>query len=426
MRFKNSRWMIVVGVVMAFLVLGTIVWASPPVSPPSAPLQATPGFDADLLDGHDSAFSGAATNAQRANKFLWASPNGRLSIKSMPLSQLNNRYVFKAVANTMQVASTEPVLKVENTRVATGGYAIAGINASDYVWRPAIYGENTGSSAGVYGRADGWHATVGYANSTSYAGVWGYNAGYGQGVYGQSAHGIGVWGKGANGMRGQSTSGSGVWGITDSGTGVYGTADNGDAVFGNSTSGVGGRFWSQNSVALRAKAGSANIIEAWAAGGERRFYVSNSGHVYADGAYHSYGADLAEMLPAADGLEPGDVLVVGRDGRLSRSTVSNSTDVAGVYSTQPGFLGSSGDESDLTGMVPLGIAGVVPVKASAENGPIQPGDLLTSSSIPGHAMKASSVMADGITFYLPGTILGKALEPLEEGTGVILVLVTLQ
>jgi len=54
------------------------------------------------------------------------------------------------------------------------------------------------------------------------------------------------------------------------------------------------------------------------------------------------------------------------------------------------------------------------------------GDLLTTSSTPGYAMRASPVTIEGITFYLPGTILGKALEPLEEGTGVILVLVTLQ
>jgi len=66
----------------------------------------------------------------------------------------------------------------------------------------------------------------------------------------------------------------------------------------------------------------------------------------------------------------------------------------------------------------LALVGTVPVKASAINGPIRVGDLLTTSSIPGYAMRASEP--------LPGTILGKALEPLEEGTGVILVLVTLQ
>ena len=64
--------------------------------------------------------------------------------------------------------------------------------------------------------------------------------------------------------------------------------------------------------------------------------------------------------------------------------------------------------------------------ARREDGTISPGDLLTTSSTPGHAMKAEPVTIEGVEIYAPGTILGKALEPLEEGTGVILVLVTLQ
>ena len=76
------------------------------------------------------------------------------------------------------------------------------------------------------------------------------------------------------------------------------------------------------------------------------------------------------------------------------------------------------DEQDMTGRVPLAIVGVVPVKASAENGSIQPGDLLTSSSIPGHAMKAAEPKL--------GTLIGKAMETLESGTGIIKMLVTLQ
>ena len=42
-------------------------------------------------------------------------------------------------------------------------------------------------------------------------------------------------------------------------------------------------------------------------------------------------------------------------------------------------------------------------------GEIKPGDLLTSSSIPGHAMKADSNTAPA------GTIIGKALTGLEKG-----------
>ena len=69
--------------------------------------------------------------------------------------------------------------------------------------------------------------------------------------------------------------------------------------------------------------------------------------------------------------------------------------------------------------VPLAVVGLVPVKASAENGALRPGDLLVSSSTPGHVMRAGANPP-------VGTVVGKALAPLKEGTGVISMLVTLQ
>jgi hypothetical protein len=78
------------------------------------------------------------------------------------------------------------------------------------------------------------------------------------------------------------------------------------------------------------------------------------------------------------------------------------------------------------GFFPLAMSGVGPLEASAESGAFQPGDLLTTSALAGHAMKATPVDAGGVEFYLPGIIMGKALEPLEEGTGLIYALVTLQ
>jgi len=66
------------------------------------------------------------------------------------------------------------------------------------------------------------------------------------------------------------------------------------------------------------------------------------------------------------------------------------------------------------------LAGRVPVKATTENGPIKIGDFLTTSSKPGYAMRC------GDPSQCTGAILGKALEPLEEGRGVIEVLVTLR
>jgi hypothetical protein len=164
-------------------------------------------------------------------------------------------------------------------------------------------------------------------------------------------------------------------------------------------------------------------IEVWnfSHGNDREFMVTDTGEVYADGTFHPGGADFAELLPAEDGLEPGDALVIGRDGKLTKSTKTYQTSVVGVYSTQPGVLGGANDVSH-EGKAPLAVVGVVPVKVTDENGPIAPGDLLTTSSIPGLAMKASEITMGGTTTYPSGSIIGKALSGLESGQGTIQVL----
>jgi hypothetical protein len=184
----------------------------------------------------------------------------------------------------------------------------------------------------------------------------------------------------------------------------------------NSASGYGGVFVGNTGIYARSTGG--NPIVAYGSDfSDREFYVSNTGEVYADGTFHPSGADFAEMLPAVEGLQPGDVLVIGLDGKLALSDSAYQPNVVGVYSTQPGFIGGAADGADLTGKVPLAVAGVVLVKANAENGAIQPGDLLTTSSTPGYAMRCASIE------LCYGRAIGKALEGLKSGTGLILVLV---
>jgi hypothetical protein len=145
------------------------------------------------------------------------------------------------------------------------------------------------------------------------------------------------------------------------------------------------------------------------------------------------GSDFAEALPAVAGAAafgPGDVLVLSAavPGAVERAARPYDPRVAGVYSTRPGVLGADKrgetrvDPDDL----PVAILGIVPTKASAENGPIAAGDLLTTAGTPGHAMRAEPVMVQGVALHPTGAILGKALEPLEEGTSLIRVLVTLR
>jgi hypothetical protein len=305
-----------------------------------------------------------------------------------------------------------------------------------------VDGRNT-TGAGVRGSSTSGAGVVGQTTTTTgdnTTGVWGQVAsnasyaravvgwataviGYTTGVWGQSesASGAGVYGQANNTGCTTGMSGCrGVQGNSDKGYGVNGQTNTGVAVYG---------YAAGNGVGLRVDGQTGgNLIEAWHGPlwADRRFYVSNAGNVYADGSYTSPAADFAEMLPAVEGLEPGDVLVIGPDGQLTRSSEAYQSTVVGVYSTNPGFVGGSGDDADPAGKIPLAVIGVVLVKASAENGPIHPGDLLTTSSTPGYAMKADPITLDGITFYPSGVTIGKALGSLESGTGVIQMLVILQ
>jgi hypothetical protein len=161
-------------------------------------------------------------------------------------------------------------------------------------------------------------------------------------------------------------------------------------------------------------------------GGVRQMRLDGAGNLFVRGAFSPGGADFAEMLPAKGSLEPGDVLAIGPDGDLTLTTEPYQKSVAGVYSTKPGLLGGAPDGESTEGKVPLAVAGVVPVKVTDEGGPIVPGDALTSSATPGHAMKAATVRVGGIELLPSGVVIGKAIEPFASGTGVIRALVVLQ
>jgi hypothetical protein len=134
--------------------------------------------------------------------------------------------------------------------------------------------------------------------------------------------------------------------------------------------------------------------------------------------------DVAEWVPSSKQLPTGTVVVLDstKSNQITSSTVSYDTRVAGMVSEQPGI--ALGEKSDTRVLVAT--TGRVRVKVDASKGPIHVGDLLVTSEVPGVAMKSEPVNLGGVQFHRPGTLIGKALEPLEEGKGEIFVLLSLQ
>lgn len=140
------------------------------------------------------------------------------------------------------------------------------------------------------------------------------------------------------------------------------------------------------------------------------------------------GADLSEQFDLGNAsllTKPGMVVSIDplNPGKLTLSDKAYDRKVAGVLSGAGGvktgmLMGQRGTEAD--GELPVALVGRVYVWADASSAPIEPGDMLTTSDLPGHAMKVTDFG------QATGAILGKAMTGLSEGQGLILTLVTLQ
>jgi len=156
--------------------------------------------------------------------------------------------------------------------------------------------------------------------------------------------------------------------------------------------------------------------------GEDIFTIDPYGNITLTGDITLPGADYAEQFAIAEpDLEPGTVMVIDSDETLRQSTEPYDRRVAGVLSgavaRHPGVvLGGKGAES----RQPLALGGTAYCKVDATTGPVDVGDLLVTSSSPGHAMKA----VDRDRAF--GAVIGKALRPLPDGSDLIPVLVSLQ
>jgi hypothetical protein len=170
-----------------------------------------------------------------------------------------------------------------------------------------------------------------------------------------------------------------------------------------------------------------------------RLPVDDQGNVYGR-SFRSESADLASLFPVAAPVEPGDVVVLDPElpGLLRPSTLAADPALVGVVAAEAGLiLGADqkprvarpsdtfydetlaeADPATTTLRAPVVFTGVVFTKVDAGYGSIRSGDLLTTSPTEGHAMRANDP--------LPGVVLGKAIDPLDTGTGLIRVLVMLR
>ena len=265
----------------------------------------------------------------------------------------------------------------------------------------------------------------GWAKSAHHGGVVGVNTAGGFGVYGTSDDGNGVVGESKNseGVRGVSHSAHGaVVGVNDwapdtpgdGGAGGWFESTQGEGVRGTSnTPHHGGVVGINNAhgIAVYGKSdGTAGFFE---------------GDVEVTGDIRLLNADCAEAfdIAGAVAVDPGTVMVLGDwGGALTPSQHAYDKRVAGVISGAGGYrpgivLDSKASNENRS---PIALLGKVFCKVDAGYAPVEVGDLLTTSNTPGHAMKAS----DPSKAF--GTVIGKALRPLDGGEGLIPILIALQ
>ncbi|WP_439593638.1 hypothetical protein [Microbacterium sp.] len=270
---------------------------------------------------------------------------------------------------------------------------------------PGVLGKSRGT--GVWGESETWVGVYGKSNApaggngvwgeappTGGSGVYGLAHGpYGNGVFGQSDDqgpnaGAGVFGR---------SRGTGVWGESETWMGVYGkttSVTGGAGVMGEAAPGVG-----------------AGVLGK---GGLNAGYFE--GNVTITGDLILPGADYAEELPASDAVGAGQCVVLDDEGSVRPCTDDYDTRVAGIVSGAGGYKPAI--VLDRQDGAPIALMGKAFVWVDADRAPVRVGDMLTTSSTPGHAMK----VRDGSRAF--GAVIGKALTPLESGRGLVKVFVS--
>jgi hypothetical protein len=400
-----KRTTILCGMALTFM-HGVALGQSPNVpSPAQSGFKATTPPNVPSSTSHDWFITGVGTS-------------GSIPVFTAPL-EIGDSALYQSPLGYVGIGTSTPETKF---RVVNNENSINQFNLTPI----GIYATVTSSINNTTGIRGDYLATTGFGYGVE--GITFSNEGFG--VTGVAlANGTGAYG--VAGTYGSTTGGGGggVLGQTEA------TTDFTSAVRGNANGTSGGSvaiFGEQFSPDAGAglfinRANGPLLIGAAGPSATNVFKVDGSGRVFADGGFQPNGADFAESMMVAGDIrkyEPGDLLEIDARGdrRLELAQNAYSPLVAGIYSTKPGMLGSARniDAQNAIDEVPLAVVGTVPCKVTTENGPIQAGDLLVTSSLAGHAMKGTD------RSKMLGAVIGKALQSIGTGTGVIQVLVTLQ
>jgi len=334
-----------------------------------------PGFNADLLDGLDST--------------AFVLKSGDTMTGKLVVNGLGGQATFSDVGSILG----------NDIAVAGGANSGFGVGVSAASSGDAGYG--------VFAIASGNNGTGVYADAST-----GPNA---RGIYARSTTGLAGYFEGAVQVNYASPFNKPQLEIDD-------PSDNGFARLRMRT---GSRALWDIAVGTTPAPSQTNSLRFFSDGNGDVMSLSTNGNLFVRVLTITGGADLAEPFSISNTEIPrGAVVVIDEEhpGQLKMSDQAYDTRVAGIVSgangVNPGV--TLRQEGTLEGEHNVALSGRVYALVDASFGAIRPGDMLTTSATPGHAMKVRDRVK------AQGAIIGKAMTSLKEGKGMVLVLVTLQ
>jgi hypothetical protein len=300
-----------------------------------------------------------------------------------------------------QTGSDKAAVAALNTGIGPGIWAEAKTGHS--YGEAAVVAKNNGDGPGIFAESaqrNGVHAQTG---SDYHAAVLAVNTGKGQGIYAEAktGHSYGEATVTAKNLA----DGPGIFAESTKWNGVHAQTSSDKAAVAAINTGGGPGIWAES------KTGS-------------RLAGHFEGNVEVTGDIYLTNADCAEdfEISVAEQIDAGTVMALNDVGQLEPGKIPYDKRVAGVVSgagdLKPALiLGRRQGQKD---KLPIALVGRVNCRVDANYGPIEVGDLLTTSPTVGYAMKAS----DPTRSF--GAVIGKALRPLKNGTDLIPILVALQ